>query len=279
MESLQDKNTLKFSVLMSVYYKDKASYLDESLNSIWNQSLQPNEILIVQDGRISKDLYRCLETWKNNLGNKLKLIKLPENRGLAFALNYGLKFCSYELVARMDSDDISDYRRFEKQIDVFKTLDIDVCGSWVAEFEKSLRNIEAIRKVPETHEEIKAFARKRSPLNHPTVMFKKEKVLKVGGYPQLKKGQDYALWVSMLSKGYKFYNIQEPLVYMRVSDDFYKRRGGFSYIKYDFELIKYIYELGFIDKKDFFLNLITRIPIRLFPSKVLRMVYSFIRKL
>ena len=142
-------------------------------------------------------------------------------------MNEGLKHCSYDLVARMDTDDVAKPDRFEKQLKVFQLYpDIDVVGAWIDEFEGTLNQVVSVRKVPEKHEEIAEYARKRCPINHPVVIFRKSAVLTAGGYLHFPLFEDYYLWVRMLMNGARFYNIQESLLLFRFSADMFKRRGG-----------------------------------------------------
>lgn len=156
----------------------------------------------------------------------LKVLSLVTNRGLGKALNEGLKYCSHELVARMDTDDIAMPERFEKQLAVFKKYpDIDVVGAWINEFEDNVSNIKSVRKLPELPDDIRQFAKRRNPINHPVVMFRKSAVLAAGGYRHFPLFEDYYLWIRMLMNGAKFYNIQESLLYFRFSSEMFKRRG------------------------------------------------------
>ncbi|GHU17466.1 hypothetical protein FACS1894163_08390 [Spirochaetia bacterium] len=123
----------KFSVLMSIYHKEFASNLNQCLESLALQTLPASEIIIVKDGKLTAELEECLTSWQNEL--PLKIVGYEENKGLAFALNYGLQFCSNELIARMDSDDICMPERFEKQIDYFvQHKDTIIVGTNILEF-------------------------------------------------------------------------------------------------------------------------------------------------
>ena len=127
----------------------------------------------------------------------------------------------------MDTDDIAMPERFEKQLAVFKKYpDIDVVGAWINEFEDNVSNIKSVRKLPELPDDIRQFAKRRNPINHPVVMFRKSAVLAAGGYRHFPLFEDYYLWIRMLMNGAKFYNIQESLLYFRFSPEMFKRRGG-----------------------------------------------------
>ncbi len=265
---------MKFSVLMSIYYKEKSEYFDRAMKSIWDeQTVKPNEIVLVQDGKLTDELYIVIDKWQKRLGDNFKTIPLEKNVGLGDALNIGLDKCSYELVARMDTDDVAVPHRFAKQLEVLKNKNIDICGSWVSEFKNNEENIVSYRKVPKSHNEIVKFAKLRCPLNHPSVMYKKEAVIKAGGYQKMMWFEDYYLWIRMILSGAKFYNIQEPLVKMRV-DNQLERRKGKNYILNEIKLQKKFLELSFIDEKEFIRNIFIRNLPRILPSVILKNLYK-----
>lgn len=265
---------MKFSVLMSIYFKEKPEYFDRCMKSIWDeQSIKPDEIVLVEDGKLTDELYEVINKWQKKLEDVLKIVSLEKNVGLGDALNIGLQHCSNELVARMDTDDIAVPNRFEKQLKILKNNNIDICGSWVAEFEKDENEIISFRKVPEMHNEIIKFAKQRNPMNHPSVMYKKKSVLKAGGYKKMLWFEDYYLWVRMILSDSIFYNIQEPLVKMRV-DNQLERRKGFKYLINEIELQKKFLDLGFINEKEFIQNILIRNLPRILPSFLLKKVYD-----
>ena len=265
---------MKFSVLMSIYYKEKAEYFNRCMQSIWDeQTIKPDEIVLVQDGQLSDELHKAIIDWQKKLKDKFKTIPLEKNVGLGDALNIGLQYCNNELVARMDTDDIALPNRFEKQLEIFQNKNIDVCGSWVSEFENNENNIVSFRKVPELDEDIKRFAKKRNPLNHPTVMYKKTVIEKAGGYQKMLWFEDYYLWVRMILNGAKFYNVQVPLVKMRIDSQLERRKGN-KYIFSEIELQKKFLKLGFINKKEFIINIIIRNFPRILPSFILKNIYK-----
>ena len=269
---------MKFSVLLSIYYKENTDYFDKAMQSIYtNQTIKPNEIILVEDGYLTDELYQIVKKWREQLGDTFKIIPLKENVGLGRALNIGLENCTYELVARMDTDDISHPKRFEKQLKIFKNKNIDICSSWVSEFELNENNIVSYRRLPEHHEELVKFAKKRNPLNHPATMYKKEVVEKAGGYKDMLWFEDYYLWVRMICHGAKFYNIQEALVNMRAGYKQLERRGGFKYAMNEVVLQKKFLNLGFVNRYEFIKNIIIRFIARIVPKYVLKKIYSKIR--
>jgi len=270
---------MKFSVLMSIYYKEKPEYFNRCMESIWDeQSVKPNEIVLVEDGKLSQELYEIINKWKEKLGSLFKTIPLKKNVGLGDALNIGLQECRYEIVARMDTDDIAMPDRFEKQLKVFENSNIDICSSWVGEFEKNENKIMQYRKVPKTHAEIVKFAKKRNPMNHPAVMYKKSTVIKAGSYKKMMGFEDYYLWIRMILNGASFYNIQEPLVNMRAGVNQLERRRGKNYIKAEIDFLKTIYNEGFLNSFEFFKILIIRLSLRAMPKRVLQNIYKLLRR-
>lgn len=230
----------KFSVLMSVYKNDKADQLKLALESIYNeQTLKPNEIVLVFDGPVGQELEQTVEEFEKTCP-VLKVVKQPENLGLGKTLNNGLTYCTNELVARMDSDDISMPTRFEKQIAVVQNGDYDIVGTNISEFCDDPNNIVSVRVVPEKQEDIVKFMKSRTPFSHVTVMFKKSMVEKAGGYQHLYYCEDYYLWVRMYLAGAKMYNIQENLVNVRMNMEAFGRRGGIKYYKSHKTLFKFM---------------------------------------
>jgi len=269
---------MKFSVLMSIYHKEKADYFNRAMLSIWDeQTIKPNKIVLVQDGKLTEELYEVIRKWQEKLGDCFKTIPLEKNVGLGDALNIGLENCSYEMIARMDTDDISLPQRFEKQLETFKGNDIDVSSSWVSEFDSNENEIESLRKLPEHHDEIVTFAKKRNAINHPAVMYKKEAVLNAGGYKKMMWFEDYYLWIRMMLNNAKFYNIQEPLVNMRAGYGQLERRSGLKYAIEEFKFLKTIKELGFLTTSQFIKNSTIRFMARVVPKNLVKMIYKRIR--
>lgn len=270
----EKESKLQFSVLLSVYYKEKTDYLKASLDSIFNQSYPPNEVILVKDGFLTPELDHIINDYVSTR-KEIKVIPLAENQGLGFALNQGLKLCSYKLIARMDTDDIAKFNRFEKQIQQFELYpELDVVGCWIDEFIDNKDNIVSQRKVPEYHDQIYSFAKKRNPMNHPSVMFKKDAVLSAGNYQHFPLFEDYYLWVRMLKQGFKFYNIQESLLYFRTSPYTFQKRGGKEYLKNENKLQFTFYRIGFISFSQYISNMGLRLLIRLLPNKFRSYLYN-----
>ena len=243
-----------FSVILSVYYKESSLFLIESLDSLFSQTVRPNEIILVKDGPLNSELDSVIDSYVAQYPY-LKILSLATNQGLGKALNEGLKHCSHDIVARMDTDDIAKPERFEKQLAVFKKHpDIDVVGAWIDEFENDISSVRSVRKLPEHQCDILTFAKRRNPINHPVVMFRKSAVLAAGGYQHFPLFEDYYLWIRMLINGAKFYNIQESLLYFRFSPEMFKRRGGWKYAMNEFRFQWMMRKLHFISILEFIQN-------------------------
>ena len=245
-----------FSVLMSLYYKEKPEYLESCLESLLKQTCQAQEWVIVKDGPLGTDLDRVLE----------------KNVGLGLALEKGVKSCKYELIARMDTDDIAREDRFEKQLRAFMDdPQLDICGSHIKEFEGDKNYILSLRKVPLTQDNIVAYQKRRSAFNHMTVMYKKSSVIKAGNYEHAPLMEDDMLWTRMLLAGCKGKNIDDFLVWARTGKEMIARRGGYAYFKKYKKSRKKIYETGFISYWDYLYTIIVQFIVALIPGK-LRMI-------
>lgn len=268
----------QFTVLMSVYAGEEAKYLEQSLQSIFSQTLRASEVLLLEDGLLTDALNTVIKTFQEKYP-ELRVIAYPHNRGLGKTLNDGLQLCSNDIVARMDSDDICKPERFEKEFTwLTQHPDYALVGSWIEEFTGQQNNIISIRKVPETSEEILQYAKRRCPVNHPSVMYRKSKVLSVGGYLTEYFPEDYFLWIKMLMNGCKFHNLQESLLLFRFSPDVIHRRGGWKYAK-DEAITQYnIYKMGFTSLTVFISNTLIRVVTRVMPTCLRKYIYKGIRK-
>lgn len=265
----------KFSVLMSLYIKEKKEYFDECMKSMLRQTVIPNEIVIVFDGPISKELNGCVDQYMQDYPNWIKIIKNEKNKGLGLALADGVPECTYDLIARMDTDDIARSDRFEKQLQMFvDDSDLDICGSHIIEFEGDLSNVLSKRKVPLTHDEIAKYQKQRSAFNHMTVMYKKSTVLKAGNYEHCPLMEDDMLWIRMLQAGAKCANIDDYLVYARTGYAMIERRGGFSYYKKYKNGRKKILDTGYINKQDYYKTIGVQFIVALVPKKVRLFIFT-----
>ena len=264
-----------YSVLMSVYIKEKPEYLRESMLSIYNQTIPTNDFVLVCDGPLTKELDCIIEEMQKLFKSVLHVVRLPVNQGLGIALNKGIQVCKNELVARMDSDDISREDRCERQLEIFnKFSDISLVSGTIEEFFTSIDTVENRRLVPETQEEILQFAKKRNPFNHPCIMYRKSDVLKVGSYQDFYLMEDYYLWVRMLLNGAKGYNIQTPLLWARTGLGMYGRRGGWLYVESQIKFFRYLYTHHFISLHECVCQSMIRVIGSLIPSRMRAIGYK-----
>ena len=263
------EKTLHFSVTLCVYKNDNPEHFREALNSVINQTVTPNEIILVVDGPVPNSINNVIKEFGNYFPG-LKVIRLTENKGHAIARQTGVEGANNELIALMDSDDISVPDRFEKQLSCFqRNPSLDVLGGQISEFVHSTDNIVGIRKVPLEDLDIKKYIKTRCPFNQMTVMFKKSSVLRSGGYIDWHYEEDYYLWIRMFEKGCLFKNLPENLVLARVSNELYKRRGGVKYFKSEARLQKYLWDKEIINLHLFVSNVILRFIVQvLFPNKL-----------
>lgn len=265
----------KFSVLMSLYIKEKAEYFDECMKSMLWQTVLPTEIVIVFDGPISEELKETVERYKTENPDLIKIVKNEKNKGLGLALADGIKACQYELIARMDTDDIARADRFEKQLQLFmKDPGLDICGSHIIEFEGDIQNELSRRKVPITHEDIAIYQKQRSAFNHMTVMYKKSTVLKAGNYMHCPLMEDDMMWIHMLLVGAKCANIDDYLVYARTGYAMIERRGGWAYYQKYRNGRKKILETGYISRWDYYKTIWIQLIVALMPKKLRLFVFT-----
>ncbi len=269
---------MNFSVLISVYDKEKPEFLKTALESIWDkQTLRPSEIVLVKDGILTPELDEVIEQFRSYA--PLKICTLDSNLGLGYALAKGLNFCSYELVARMDSDDISCPDRFQKQINLMTAHpELDISGTNIAEFHHQGDKICSYRRLPSQFPEIKSFAKKRNPLNHMTVLFKKSAVVGAGNYHPFFGYEDYYLWIRMLRNGCVIANIPEDLVFARVGNKMFDRRHGFRFFRQELKLQKKLQRMEFLNQWEYMRNIFLRAVPRLFPLWGLKLVYKFLHR-
>lgn len=234
-----------FAVLMPVYVKDNPFLFQKALQSVYDNSLMPNELWVVADGPLTQSLEDVLNEFANKFTKTIfHLLRLPVNVGLAQALNKALAEIKLPWVVRADADDENLPNRFES-IAVFlnKNPELDLISSAVLEVTNAGEPI-AIRSVPLTETEIYRFAAFRNPFNHMAVAYYREKVLEVGGYPTVYLKEDYALWSRMLAARAKVANLPDVLVKATAGDEMYDRRGGFKYAVSEFALQRILVQSG-----------------------------------
>jgi len=258
---------------MCVYAKEYHLYLSQCLDSVLNQSVLPDEFVIVKDGPLTADLERVLGDFR--FPNALKVIALPESVTQGPARAHGLNAASHEWVAIMDSDDICRPDRFEKQCKMIKSdPELGLIGGQIAEFLDDPEYVIASRAVPASHKEIVSFAKKRNPFNQMTVMLKRTLALEAGNYTYFPWFEDYDLWARMIKSGALCANHPDVLVNARVGSGMYSRRRGTSYIRSEWQMQRQLLKLGLIGILRFAINVALRIPIRLLPEKHLAKIYK-----
>lgn len=273
---------MEFSVITSVYKNDNSDFVKIALDSMLvDQTVKPSEIVLVQDGPIPDALSKFLAEYENQYPEVMHVIRLETNGGLGNALRLCVENAKCDYCARMDSDDICLPDRFEKQLAYLEAHpECDIVGGQMTEFIGSPDNIVGMRKVPLTNDEIYDYMKSRCALNHVTVMFRKEAVLKVGNYQDWFWNEDYYLWVRMMMEDCNFANIPDVAVNVRSGEDQYARRGGKKYFDSEIGIKKLMLEKGMITRKEYLVNYIERFIIQLMlPNKVRGWVFrTFARK-
>lgn len=260
-----------FSVCMSVYKNDKPTDVSVALDSIVNQTIRPNEIVLVVDGPIPDGLKLVLDEYDKRYVGLFNIIRLPINKGLGNALKLATEQAKYELIARMDSDDIAEQTRFEKQLKCFENdPELSIVGGSISEFIDSPENIVGHRICPLSNGEIKDYMKSRCGFNHMTVMFRKSEVLRAGNYQDWFWNEDYYLWIRMMLAGCKFANLPDTLVNVRVGKDMYARRGGWKYFKSEAKLQHYMWKNHVIGFLRFIYNVSIRFAVQVAMPNTLR---------
>lgn len=268
-------NLPSYTALMSVYKNDRAEWVKDAVNSILGQSFRPSAYVIVEDGPVSEDIENILNDFHTSFPDIIKIIRLEQNSGLGNALNKGLAECTTEWVARQDADDISEPSRIEKELKIALAQNADIVSSSFNEFMGTPDNVVSVKTYPTTHDEIFKYAKRRNPFAHPSVVYRKSKVLDAGGYdPDAYLHEDYDLFTRMLMKGSIGANSDEVLLNMRVNEDFYKRRGGRKYLKALLKFNKKLYKSGFTKFSDYFIRSCANIVSCLMPSALRKSFYK-----
>lgn len=261
---------------MSVYYKEKPEYLDTAIDSMLQQTVFPNEFILVKDGPLTYDLDKVIERYVKKNPDLFTIITIEKNGGLGPALARGIEASKNELIARMDSDDYSVKNRCEKELISFvNDPKLEVVGSFEAEFINKLNNVVSIHKVPESSKDIQQFMKRRCALLHPTVMYRKSAVLKAGNYHSVPLYEDYDLFARMIL-GYKMkaYNFQENLYYIRTSEDFYMRRGGLKYAKTALQFKLQLLKKGYTSISDFLISGVGQAVVSVMPNGLRKKFYE-----
>ena len=269
-----------YSVLLPVYYKDSPEYLKVAVDSMLAQTVFPEEIMLAIDGEIGEELWAVIRGYQKQYKSLFTVCAYEKNQGLGALLRKTVPLCRNEYIARMDADDWSVSDRIQKQLEVLKRYpDINVVGSNVNEFENDIRNPLACVILPEIPEENLKFAKRRCPIRHPTLLYKKSDIISAGNYNSIFSLEDYDLIVRMFCCGMRLYNVQEPLVYMRINRNFYRRRGGFRYLVCMVHLKFKFLKIKFMSLFDFFISCGGQTLVILMPEKMREWFYmKFLRK-
>jgi glycosyltransferase involved in cell wall biosynthesis len=263
-----------FSVLMSIYANEKPEYVDACLESILGQTLLPTQIVIVEDGPITVELEDAIDKYQKSL-NILR-VPIKKHVGLAKALNEGFNFCSYDLIARVDADDICESHRFEKQYSFLeKRPEIAALSSGLTEYNENMTKIVKQKFLPIDHEDLIKFSKFRSPLNHPAVMFRKKAIISVGGYPEFFP-EDYFLWIKLICNGFKIANLNESLIKMRVGNAVSDRRG-WKFLSGELKALSYMRQHRMVNFLEYLLIFSFRLVLRLSPKFLRRFFYEILR--
>lgn len=265
-----------YSVLMSVYVKDRPVFLDEAVRSMVEQTVPFTDMVLVCDGPLNQELDAVIDHWQSRLGERLRVHRLPVNGGLARALREGLPLCRCEVVARMDSDDIARPGRCELQLTTLIEGDLDLVGGCIAEFDQSPGDMGSVRDVPLDAEDIRAFARSRNPFNHMTVMFRRRAVEAAGGYRDVHLLEDYDLWVRMIMKGCRCANVPEVVVDARTGEGMYSRRSSLAYLRAQRGFFRHLREVGFISRSQEKRAVLARAAAAALPAGLVKRSYNLL---
>ncbi len=269
-----------YSVLMSVYAGENPAFLREAIDSMYRQTIPTDDFVLVCDGPLADGLEAILTSTLQRFPDSFHVVHLPEHRGLAPALNAGLRHCRHELIARMDSDDISDPQRCAHQLSRFREdPGLAILSGTVAEFEDSPANITGQRALPAAYPDICRFSRKRSPFNHPAVMYRKSAVLAAGGYDEsYPYFEDYDLWIRMLQTGFRGENLREPILYMRAGTGMCRRRSGPDYARRMLHFHRSLRCQGWISLRDYLCGALPHALVCLLPVPMVRQVYRALHR-
>lgn len=272
---VKDKTLDNYTVIMSVYEKVDPIHLKMSIDSILNQTFKTNEFILIKDGKLTQKQEDVINEMVSINNNIFKIYEFKKNSGAGVAYNKGIEMCTNKWAAIMDSDDIAACDKFEKQMKYLSEhSNIDAIGTNAVEFLGEKENVISTRIMPETDEEIKKFGHGRCPLIQPTVIFKVSAVKRVGSYQKSKLTEDYDLYIRMIMDNCNFYTYQEILYYIRTSDDFFKRRGGFKYLKPILSFKYKYYKKGFFTFPQFLKTACSSLIVSLMPNKIRTFIYK-----
>ena len=261
------------SVLASIYEGTDSKELADCLDSLEAQTLPADEIVLVLDGPIASSVRACIDRYSVIL--PIRLLEFSQNRGLGPALHDGLLACTHDLVARVDTDDRSLPARFETQVCFLQQAPlVSVVGGMMREHNYTNTKTKSfIRTMPLSHDDISRTARKRNPINHPTVVFRKNDIIASGNYGDYRFFEDYELWARVILREHHLANIARILVETETDAGFFARRRGLSYIHYEIRFARRLYKTKFLSFPQFIQFILTRIPLRLVPTSIIELFY------
>lgn len=264
----------EYSVLMSVYKNDKAEHFDFAIESMTKQTVKPHDIVVVCDGPLTPDLNTCLEKWQKNLGGLIDVVRLSENHGLGYALNVGLPKCGCNIVARMDSDDISRPERCELLLTKMVSENLDLVGGAIEEFEYEPGDMGVVRMTPLVKRDINKWLKERNPFNHMSVVFDRRAVERAGGYEPFPWMEDYWLWVRMIIQDCNYANIPDVVVDVRTGEGMYARRSNWAYFKSQVRFFSELRRLGLINYVEQIRTIVERALVTLLPTDMVKFIYN-----
>lgn len=264
------------TVLMSLFWREREEYLDIAFESLYKQTVQPTEIILVTEGELPVALNVIVEKWVNVFSSSvLKIIPALTAKGLPACLNIGLKEAKGNYIIRFDTDDFCKEDRIEKQLLFFQqNPSIVLISSVMEEYDATLTKLLTIRKVPLMHNDILKYAKWRNPFNHPSVAYKKDIALKLNGYPEVGSNEDYAFFCNFLVSGYQTANLNEVIVKARTGKEFANRRRGKKYLQGEIECLKYIRSIGFYNIYEYYFHFISKKVVRSLPTFIVKSIYK-----
>jgi glycosyltransferase involved in cell wall biosynthesis len=262
------------SVLLPTYRGDEPFELERAIDSLIDQTVPPAELFIIEDGPLTDDLESVIAEKAEEFPTTARTYRIERNQGLGNALRTGVENCTHDIVARMDADDISVPSRLERQLEfLVENPEVDIVGGQIEEFGSDPSDSIAVRRVPTCHEEIERTAMFRSPMNHGTVMFRKQTVLDAGNYRPVERMEDYDLWSRMFLDGATFANLPEVLLKVSAGERMYSQRGGLTYAREEVRTQLEFYRRRFISLPVFLFNVLSRTTLRLLPDRARESIY------
>lgn len=266
-----------FSAVMSVYAGDKAEQFAAAVDSLLNQTILADEIILVRDGPVSKDLQNEIDKFKTD--QTFKIIELADNAGSAHARQVGINASKTQIIALMDADDICVNNRFEVQLETMKRTDADVVGGVIEEFDHSVGDLKRRRVMPLDHDEIVRLSMWRNPINNVTLMFKKSVFQQSGGYSDVRLSEDWDFILKVLASGFRVQNLPDTLVHVRSGNSMLARRRRMVQVIAEIKLFWRMYNNGRMSLWHLIANTFVRLVVRILPVSFTRMLYDkFLRK-